>query len=90
MAHLCYLHEIYFNTSVNNVIFVNNLTFRERANDHRFSHLEKGKGNTDRGKNGKRNNTLYSILNQAIGSLWELFVYTIKEELMHMRHIREP
>uniref|UniRef100_T1GS91 Uncharacterized protein n=1 Tax=Megaselia scalaris TaxID=36166 RepID=T1GS91_MEGSC len=36
----------------------------------RFFHLEKG--NTVRGKNGKRKNTLHSPLNQADGSLWEV------------------
>uniref|UniRef100_T1GX33 lysozyme n=1 Tax=Megaselia scalaris TaxID=36166 RepID=T1GX33_MEGSC len=34
---------------------------------------EKGKGNTDHGKNGKRKNKLHSPLNQAVGSLWEIY-----------------
>uniref|UniRef100_T1GJ46 Uncharacterized protein n=1 Tax=Megaselia scalaris TaxID=36166 RepID=T1GJ46_MEGSC len=50
-------------------------TFRERATDHSFSRLEKGKGNPDRGKNGKRKNLLHSPLNQADDSLWEIYLF---------------
>uniref|UniRef100_T1GSD1 Uncharacterized protein n=1 Tax=Megaselia scalaris TaxID=36166 RepID=T1GSD1_MEGSC len=38
--------------------------------DHRFSRLQQGKGNTDRGNNGKIKNPIHYPLNQAIGSLW--------------------
>uniref|UniRef100_T1GB46 Uncharacterized protein n=1 Tax=Megaselia scalaris TaxID=36166 RepID=T1GB46_MEGSC len=42
----------------------------DRATDHRFSNLEKGEGNTDRGKNGKREYTPFSLNRYGNSYIW--------------------
>uniref|UniRef100_T1GWU4 Uncharacterized protein n=1 Tax=Megaselia scalaris TaxID=36166 RepID=T1GWU4_MEGSC len=50
----------------------------ERATDHCFPPLEKGKENTDRGKNEKRKSIFHSPQNEADGSLWKVFFLSLK------------
>uniref|UniRef100_T1GKZ7 Uncharacterized protein n=1 Tax=Megaselia scalaris TaxID=36166 RepID=T1GKZ7_MEGSC len=56
---------IAFNSSILPVSETSTLDAVLPTRDHRFSRLEKGKGNTDLGKNRKRKNTLYNNNNIA-------------------------